>query len=179
MIQAMTRNLERIDLPQLERIRAAMQRIDTLMDQARAIDFRVATLDRQIETLFPGAGADPLARDARVARARERLEAATFGYRQAMGVQAQVAENVREDAGLLGELVARSQGSVGALQAQQASNQLLALGVKQQLQPQSLIASEFRGQAIERARRAQAEADGRDATRRFLARRRAYTPGGS
>src|SRR5690606_3564421 len=147
MIQAMTRNLERIDFPQLERIRAAMQRIDGLMEQARAIDFRVEGLDRQIEALFPGEGAAALTRDARVAQARERLAAAMAGYRDAMGLQAQVAENVREDAGLLDALVERSQGSTGALQAQQASSQLLALGVKQQLQLQSLLAAEFRSEA--------------------------------
>jgi P-type conjugative transfer protein TrbJ len=174
MLQSMARNLERIDFPQVERLKAAMQRIDGLMEQAQAIDFRVDGLDRQLEALFPGSGADDLARDARVARARARLEAATAGYRHAMGVQAQVAENLAEDAGLLDELVASSQGSVGALQAQQAASQLLALGVKQQLQLQALLAAEFRSEALERSRRAQAEAEGREATQRFLSRRRAY-----
>src|SRR5690606_18326520 len=145
-----------------------------LMEQARAIDFRVEGLDRQIEALFPGEGAAALTRDARVAQARERLAAAMAGYRDAMGLQAPAAAHVREDAGLLDALVERSQGSTGALQAQQASSQLLALGVKQQLQLQSLLAAEFRSEAVERARRAQAEADGRVATRRFLARRPAY-----
>jgi len=179
MLQSMARNLERIDFPEVERIKAAMERIEDLMEQAQAIDFRVEGLDRQVRSLFPGSGATGLSRDTRVAQARARLEAATAGYRHAMGVQAQVAENLAEDAALLDELVARSQGSAGALQAQQAASQLLALGVKQQLQLQSLLAAEFRGGALERARRAQAEADGREATRRFLAPRRAYTPGGS
>ena len=107
---------------------------------------------------------------------RKRLDAATAGYRQAMGVQAQVVENVREDAALLAELVGRSQNAVGGLQAQQAANQLLALSIKQQLQLQNLMAAEFRDASVERARRAQAEADGRAATRRFLGNGRAYTP---
>jgi len=68
----------------------------------------------------------------------------------------------------------RSQGAAGALQAHQASSQLLALGVKQQLQVQQLMAAEFRSQVIERSSRAQAEADGREATRRFLGDRPAY-----
>jgi P-type conjugative transfer protein TrbJ len=178
MIEAMSRNLERIDFPELERVRSAMQRIDGLMEQARAIDFRVEGLDRQVEALFPGAGARALSADARVAQARERLAAAQAGYADAMRVQAQVAENVREDAALLADLARRSEGALGALQAQQAASQLAALGVKQQLQLQSLLTAEFRSEAIERARRAQAEADGRAATRRFLARRRAYAPSG-
>lgn len=56
MIQAMTRNLERIDFPELARIKAAIERIDGLMGQAQAIDYRVDRLDEQIRALFPGTG---------------------------------------------------------------------------------------------------------------------------
>ena len=177
MLQNMARNLERLDFPQLQQVNSAMQRIDQLMGQAQGIDFRMDGLDQRLRSLFPGAVDRALRRDQRVLEARARLDAATAGYRQAMGVQAQVVENVREDAGLLAELVGRSQNAVGSLQAQQAANQLLALSIKQQLQLQNLMAAEFRDASMERARRAQAEADGRAATRRFLGTRRAYTPG--
>ena len=177
MLQTMARNLERIDFPQLQQVNSAMQRIDALMGQARGIDFRMDGLDQRLRSLFPGAVDRVLQSDQRVAQARTRLDAATAGYRQAMGVQAQVVENVREDAALLAELVGRSQNAVGSLQASQAANQLLALGIKQQLQLQNLMAAEFREASVERARRVQAEADGRAATRRFLGAGRAYTPG--
>jgi conjugal transfer/entry exclusion protein len=42
------------------------------------------------------------------------------------------------------------------------------LSVKQQLQLQNLLASQFREAALDRARRVQAEEDGRATTRRFL-----------
>ncbi len=177
MLQNMARNLERLDFPQLQQVNSAMQRIDQLMGQAQGIDFRMDGLDQRLRSLFPGAVDRALRRDQRVLEARARLDAATAGYRQAMGVQAQVVENVREDAALLAELVGRSQNAVGGLQAQQAANQLLALSIKQQLQLQNLMAAEFRDASVERARRAQAEADGRAATRRFLGTGRAYTPG--
>ncbi len=172
MLEAMDRNLERVDFPEIQRVRNAMERIGDLMEQARAIDFRVEGLDRRLAALFPGEGA----RTPDVAEARERLAAAREGYLQAMRVQARVAENLGEDAALLEAIALRSDGAVGALQAQQAASQLAALGVKQQLQLQSLLAAEFRSEAIERARRAQAEADGRETARRFLARREAYAP---
>ena len=177
MIQNMARNLERIDFPQLERLNSALGRIDGLMGRAQGIDFRIDQLDERVRSLFPGAVERVIGRDQRVAQARARLDAASAGYRQAMGVQAQVVANVREDAELLEELVGRSQGAVGGLQAQQAANQLLALSIKQQMQLQNLMAAEFREASIERARRAQSEAEGRAATRRFLGTRRAYTPG--
>jgi P-type conjugative transfer protein TrbJ len=145
-----------------------MRRIDQLMGQAQSIEYKVQGLDQQIKGLFPGALQQALTSDQRVAAARSRLEAATAAWRNAMGVQAQVVENVQEDAGVLSDLAASSQNAVGALQVGQAANQLLALSIKQQLQLQSLMAAEYREAAIERARRAQAEEDGRALTRRFL-----------
>lgn len=168
MLQNMAANLKSVDFPQLQRITSAMQQIDRLMAQAEGIRFKVAGLDQQVTKLFPGALSQVLTQDQRVAQARARLDAATAGYRQAMKVQAQVAENVSADAGTLAELAATSQGAEGSLQAAQAANQLLALSVKQQLQLQNLMASEFREAALDRARRAQAEEDGRALTRRFL-----------
>jgi P-type conjugative transfer protein TrbJ len=172
----MAQNLKRIDFPQLQQITSAMQQIDSLMGKAQGIDFKVEGLDARVRALFPGEQGLALERDRRVADAKARLDAAMAGYRQSMGVQAQVAENVTQDAGILGELAAASQGSAGALQASQAANQLLALSLKQQLQLQSLMASEFREQSIERARRIQAEEDGRLATRRFLGTTSAALP---
>ena len=176
MLQNMARNLERIDFPELDRMRDTIQRIDRLMGEARGIDFRIDRLDERVREMFPGGVDRLLGPGGRIAQARARLDAAMGAHRQALGVQAQVVENVRADAGLLGELVRRSQGAVGALQAQQAANQLMALSVQQQLQLQNLMAGEFRGAALDRARRVQAEEDGRMATRRFLGSGRAYTP---
>lgn len=179
MLQNMAKNLERIDFPQLEQINSAMQRVDRLMGQAQGIDFRVDQLDQRIRAMFPGADGRLLSNDQRVAEARARLDAAMAGYRQAMAVQSQVVENVREDSGLLSELVGRSQGAAGSLQVSQAANQLLALSIKQQFQLQELMASEYRSQAVERSRKAQAEQEGRAATRRFLGTGKAYRPSGN
>jgi P-type conjugative transfer protein TrbJ len=175
MLQDMGRNLERIDFPQLERVTSAMKRIDELMGQAQGIDFRADKLDERIRSMFPGTAQNALRTDQRVAQARSRLDAATDAYRHAMSVQARVVENVREDAGTLAELVGRSQSAAGSLAASQAANQLLALSIKQQMQLQNLMAAEFRGSEVERARRVQAEEDGRAATRRFLGSGAAYT----
>jgi P-type conjugative transfer protein TrbJ len=176
MLRNMGRNLERIDFPQLERVRASMQRIDQLMGQARGIGFRIDRRDAGVRTLLPGAADRALRRDQRVVEARARVDAASESFRQAMRMQAQVVENVRADAAALAEIVAGSQNAVGSLQASQAANQLLALSIAQQLQVQNLMASEFRTAALERARRAQSEEDGRAATRRFLGSGGAYRP---
>jgi P-type conjugative transfer protein TrbJ len=174
MLDNMARNLRRIVFPELDQLKSAMQRIDGLIGQAQGIDFRAGDLDRRVSALFPGAPGAPLSRDSAVAAARARLDAAKDSVRRAIGVQAQIAENVHEDSALLADLASKSQDSAGVLQAQQSANQLAALSVKQQLQLQQLMASEFRSSALDRARRAQAEEEGRSATGRFLGDGHAY-----
>jgi len=176
MLQNMARNLERIDFPQLQQMSSALQQIDRLMGQAKAIDFKVALLDRQFNALFPTGTDNALRSDQRVADAKARLDAAMDGFKQSMTIQADVVSNIRDDAQLLHELSQRSEGAVGGLQAQQATNQLIALSTKQQFQLQELMAAEFRSQGLERARQVQAEAEARAATRRFLGSGKAYTP---
>jgi P-type conjugative transfer protein TrbJ len=98
------------------------------------------------------------------------------GFRHTMKVQADVAENIEADTVTLQKLSEKSQNAVGGLQAAQATNQLLALAAKQQLQIQQLLAAQFRADATDAARRAQAEIDGRAATKKFLGSGTAYTP---
>jgi P-type conjugative transfer protein TrbJ len=111
-----------------------------------------------------------------VVAARSRLDTAMTAYQHTMTVQAQVAENVAADAKTLSSLVAKSQGAEGSLQAQQATNQLLALSAKQQFQLQNMMAAQYRAETIERARQAQAQIDAQAATKKFLGSGTAYTP---
>lgn len=170
------KHLKTIDFPQMSLLQQRLQDIDRLMGQAQGIDFRVDRLDEQFRTAFP-AGFEHLARrDSRIAAARQRLDSEMAAFRQAMGVQSGIVENVREDAEALKAIVDRSQGAEGNLQAAQATNQLLALAAKQQFQIQQLMAAQFREQTLERARRAQNERDARESTRRFLGDGKAWTP---
>src|SRR3546814_6095784 len=60
-------------------------------------------------------------------------------------------------------LAAKSQGAQGSLQAQQATNQLLALVAKQQFQIQNLMAAQYRAESVDAARQAQNTLDARKA----------------
>lgn len=167
MLQDMARNLERIDFPELQKMNSTLSDLGQLMEKAEAIHFRADEVDSQFRSMFPDAY-KALKTDKRAADARARLDSAMDAFRHSLGVQARVVAGVEQDSGLLAELVGRSQGAVGSLQAQQASNQLLALGAKQQLQLEDMLAAQFRSEAIDRARRAQSEAEARAATARFL-----------
>ena len=175
MIANMAKNLKPSEFPQLQALTERMRQIDQLMQRAQAVDFRVDSLDDQLRKLFPQGFDQALTSDAQVQAAKARLDAQMAAYQQTMRVQAQVVENVRADAETLNAIAARSQGAEGALQVGQATNQLLALLAKQQLQLQNLMAAQYRAEAIEAARRAKAEADARAATKKFLGSGSAYT----
>ncbi|MGK6321326.1 P-type conjugative transfer protein TrbJ [Sphingomonas sp. DT-204] len=176
MILNQAKNLTRIDFPELQQLTQTMQQIDQLMGQARGVGFQVSQIDSQLGQLFPRSLNEALTSNARVIDAKARLDTAMDAYRQTMTVQAQVVGNIQSDSGALASIVAKSQGAEGALQASQATNQLLALLAKQQMQLQQLMAAQFRALALEQARQAQAEAEARAATVKFLGSGTAYTP---
>ncbi len=170
------KHLSKIDFPQMSALQQRLQQIDRLMGQAQGIDFRVDRLDEQFRQAFPTSFEHLARRDGRIAAAKQRLEKEMAAFRQAMGVQSGIAENVRDDAEALKAIVDKSQGAEGGLQAAQATNQLLALAAKQQFQIQQLMATQFREQTLERAKRAQIEREARESTRRFLGDGKAWTP---
>ena len=176
MILNQTKNLARVDFPELDALRQTIQQIDVLMGQAQGVGFRIDGLDQQFRQLFPRDLGSALRTNQQVIAARGRLDNAMSSFRHTMGVQAKVVESVAADARTLEALAARSQGAQGALAAQQTTNQLLALTAKQQFQIQTLMAAQYRAETMETARRAQAEADARAATKRFLGNGNAYTP---
>ena len=176
MLTNQAKNLTRIDFPEMQALTQTLQQVDRLMGQAQGIRLQVSGLDRQFHQLFPQSFGAALRTNEQVIAARTRLDTAMSAYQHTMTVQAQVVENVSADAQTLSALVAKSQGAEGALQAQQATNQLLALTAKQQFQIESMMAAQYRAETIERARQAQAQIDAQAATKKFLGSGTAYTP---
>ena len=170
------KNLTTVSFPELTQLQQTIRKIDQLMSQASNIQFRVTGLNQQYQALYPTSFNGALTNNQHVADARTRLATSMSAYQQTMTVQAQVVENIASDEATLNSLVTRSQGSQGALQVQQTTNQLLALVAKQQFQLQNLMAAQFRANAIESANRTQAQTDAQSATTKFLGSGNAYTP---
>jgi P-type conjugative transfer protein TrbJ len=85
-------------------------------------------------------------------------------------------QNFSSDEQTLADLVTRSQSAEGALQASQATNQLLALQSRQAIQAQQLKITQDRAAALELARQAAVQARGVEVSRRFLGSGTPYTP---
>jgi type IV secretion system protein TrbJ len=175
MLQNMARNLASLNFSSLGAMTSDLQQISNLMNQAQGISFDVQSVETIFKQRYPqqyGAGTSIAQL---VADARARWQDARSAFQQTMMVQAQIAQTVQTDTGKLSDLVNASQEAVGALQAQQATNQLLALSIKQQLQVQTLLAAQGRAEALNDANKAEAEEEGRAAFTTFLGTSSAYS----
>lgn len=175
MLSNMDKHLKRVDFPEIQRLKDNLARVDGLMGQAEGINFGVDQLDARMAALFPK-DFSGMTRSVSVANAKARLEAAMASYRRTLAVQSRITANVKDDAAVLADIAARSSGAEGSLQAQQATNQLLALAAKQQMQVQQMMAAAYEADMLDRARAAQSAAEARERTRRFLGDGKAYTP---
>lgn len=175
MLQNMAKNLQRLDFSSLGQMQGALNRIDGLMTQAEGLSFDLTQLEGQWRQQYPDSYDASITVSDMATAARERWQNSMNAYRQTMRVQSQIVENVQADQGLLTDLVNQSQGAAGALQAQQAANQLIALSAKQQMQIQTLMATHYRAEAEDAARKAQAEEAARETTKRFLGSGSAYS----
>lgn len=176
MLQNQARNLQNLDHSSLSEMTGALRRIDQLIGKAEGIAFDVGSVETRFRALFPDAAATAGGSDRAARDAKARWDSTMAAFKHTMAVQAQVIENVRADGAVLSDLVDESQGAAGSLQVSQAANQLLALAAKQQFQIQTMMAAQYRAETMEQARRAQAESEAREATKRFLGRGDAYTP---
>ena len=157
-------------------MRANLATTERLIAQARGLAYDVTNLDREFARLYPEQYAATISGDQMYRDAQERWKNTLNGLQTTMQMQAQVSQNLHDDEGVLADLVSKSQSAVGALQAMQATNQLLALQAKQSIQTQRLQITQDRAASLELARQAAATERAREVRRRFLGDGTPYTP---
>lgn len=163
------RDLTRLPTSSLSALQAQLDRTRDLMREAEGLAYDTAAIEQAFDGRY---GAADLAPDeaALVARAQARWTESIAGFQDALKVQATVVRGLDGAQLEMGRLVEASQGAVGALQASQAGNQLLALQSAQLADLSALIAAQGRAQALEAADRASARADARVRFSRFMGR---------
>jgi conjugal transfer/entry exclusion protein len=159
-----------------QNVLTAARTLQQINNQITMLQNQAQSLLNQAKNLSVVSFNSALTNNQHVADARTRLATSMSAYQQTMTVQAQVVENIAADETTLTSLATRSQGSQGALQAQQTTNQLLALVAKQQFQLEHMMAAQYRADALESATRTQAQTDAQSATTKFLGSGTAYTP---
>lgn len=169
-------NLTGLDFNAISRLRTSLSSTNSLMNQARGLTFDVSRAEAEFARLYPAQYDATISNDAMARDARERWSQSLDALRTTANVQAQAVQNLGDDEGVLSDLVQQSQSAVGALQATQATNQLLALQAKQSIQHQQLQIAQDRAMALDRAQEAAEEARAQEVRRRFSRDRANYTP---
>ena len=176
MLINQARNLASLPFSSLQRLQQNIQRTQQLLSQAQSIAFDVQQIDRMFQQDYGKLSIS--ATDAQlIADARSRWENTVGGLQDAMRVQAGVVGNIDSNRGAMSALVDQSQNAVGALQATQAGNQLLALQSQQLSDLIAVISANGRATAMLEADRATAAEQGRIQRERFLTPGSGYQPG--
>ena len=176
MLMNMGKNLKSLNVSSLGSIVSDLTQISTLMNQAQGISFNVNASQTAFAQTYPQNYAASTTSGTLAGDALKRWQDAMAAFRQTLSVQSQVAQNVQSDTATLTQLVTASQGAVGSLQVSQATNQLLALSIKQQLQIQSMMAAQYRASSLEQGRSAESETQSQAAFSNFIGSGQAYTP---
>ena len=147
-----------------------------MIDDARGISFDITRTQTEFARLYPTTYASSTSGTAMATDAKTRLTNSLEALRTSTAMQAQAARNLLDDEAALAELVDRSQSAQGALQAAQATNQMLALQVRGAMQDQHLRIAQERATALEQARAVAAEGRAQEVRRRFVGGGTPYTP---
>lgn len=169
------RNLANLPYSSLQTIQQSISQTQQLLREAQRIAYDVQQIDQAFSTQY--GAINPAASSASlVDGARQRWQNSLSALQDAMRVQAGIVQSIDTARSEAGALISSSQSALGALQASQAGNQLLALQSKQLADVTALLASQGRAQSLELARTAEAQEQAREQMRRFVAPGQAYQP---
>jgi len=162
------KNLASLPFSTLETLRQQVDQTRQLLSQAQRIAYQVTDIQQVFNGRYKGAALTGTSAQM-VDNANARWEDSVGALEDSMKVQAGIVGNLGATRSSIDALVTSSQSATGALQATQAGNQLLALQTQQLADLTAAIAAQGRAQALNAARDAATEAEGRERFRRFLA----------
>ena len=176
MLRNQARNLAGLDFSALSELKAALSATNQLIQQAQGLAFNVQQMEGEFKRLYPESYTAAISGTQMATDTRARWKQSLEALRTATQVQSQAVQNFAADERMLTDLVNRSQSAVGALQAMQATNQLLALQSRQAMQAQQLQITQDRAVALEQARQVAVQERAREVRRRFMGTGTPYTP---
>lgn len=176
MLTNQARNLTSLDFSALGELRAALSATNQLIQQGQGLAFNVSQMEADFRRLYPESYTAAVSGTQMATDARTRWTHSLEALRTATRVQSQAVQNFTSDERTLTDLVNRSQSATGALQAMQATNQLLALQSRQAMQAQQLQITQDRAAALEQARQVAVQERAREVRRRFQGDGTPYTP---
>jgi len=167
-IENQVHDLAHLDYSSLDDMRGALSRLDSVINQAEGLGFRLSHMNNQFDQLYPEIGNSPDSAQAYSEQYTQWLEQTRSSINNALVAQGLVESNL-DDKNRLSRLIEESQGAEGNLQALQASNQISALMVQKTMELQTIVAANGQAAASRFAKETAKEDYGRQWSKRFFA----------
>ena len=174
MLLRMDQNLQRLGSTISPDLQRTLSDIQAQLRAGAGIALRLQATQSGYDRLFPREVSTSLSTDDVLRNAKSRWDEEYAALRRAALLQGQIADSVDGDVRLLGDAMARSKNTAGALEVAQAGNELAGLSVKQALQLQSLLAAQQRAQSFARARDLATAEEARQRFKSFVGTGSAY-----
>ncbi len=176
MIQRMDQNLLRLGSTLSPDLQRTLADIQTQLRAGEGIALSLQATQNGYEQLFPRQVSAALSSDDVLRNATTRWDEEYAAFQRTALLQGQIADSLEADTRLLSGAMTRSLNAAGILEATQAGNELTALGVKQSLALQGLLAAQLRAESLTRARDLATENEARQRFKTFVGTGSAYTP---
>lgn len=168
MLINQARNLVSLPYSALAELQQSIGQTQQLLVQAQRIAYDVGSIDQAFTRAYPQSYSSSTSSQQILLKAQTRWQNSLAGFQDAMRVQAGVVQNLDRTRAQIESLVSSSQSAVGALQAAQSGNQLIALQTNQLADLTAVMASIARAQSLESARTVASQAQAREQLDRFL-----------
>jgi type IV secretion system protein TrbJ len=175
MLLNQAKNLTSLPYSSLQTIEQSFARTQQLLNEAQHLAYDVNQIDQAFQRLYPRGYTDATSQQL-VSDAKERWQNSLAAYQDALRVQAGAVGNLDTTRTETDTLVSSSQSAVGALQALQAGNQLVALQTRQLADLTAVIAAQSRAQSLAGARTTANQDQAREQLSRFLGGTQNYQP---
>ena len=176
MLINQAKQLEQLPTTVLNDVERDYSQIQNLLKQANGITYNVQSMNRAFSQSYPVSFSSTTSDQQMIAGARQRWQDSLSAFQHSLTLGAGAVQNLPNTQAQTGSLLSASQSSVGILQATQAGNQLVAVQTRQLADLTALLAAQGRSQALEQARKAEAEGQAQEQLRRFLSNSRGYQP---
>src|SRR5947209_7813797 len=176
MLLNQAKHLASLRYSSLQAIEQSLARTQQLLNEAQRLAYDINQIDQAFQRLYPQGYTRATTSQQLVSDAKERWQNSLAAYQDALRVQAGVVVNLDTTRTETHALVSSSQSAVGALQAVQAGNQLVAVQTKQLADLTAVIASQSRAQDRGGARTNANQEQAREQLSRFLSATQSYQP---
>ena len=176
MLLNQAKNLTSLPYSSLQAIEQSFARTQQLLNEAQHLAYDVNQIDQAFQRLYPQGYTGATSSQQLVSDAKERWQNSLAAYQDALRVQAGAVGNLDTTRTETDILISSSQSAVGALQALQAGNQLVALQTRQLADLTAVVAAQSRAQSLAGARTTSNQEQAREQLRRFLGGAQSYQP---